>query len=104
MGLFSSIKTHKKPSHGYEIIKHFEKEAPPSVETKANRVYPSLEKMKKSGYLKQSVDKSLSAKKPRKIYSLTNDGHKHLIKEINDLRETLDYIEEYVKLLEKQIK
>ncbi len=95
---------HKNPSHGYELIRYFQEDVPADLETKANRIYPSLEKMKKKGYLKLSIDETTSTKKPRKIYSLTEEGRKHLIKEIDELRSSLDTLKEYVESIEKEVK
>lgn len=94
----------KKPSHGYDVIKYFKEDAPADLETKANRVYPSLDKMKKKGYLKQEVDKSKSKKNPRKVYSLTHEGQKHILQEINELKAALDSMQDYLGEIEKDVK
>lgn len=93
----------KKPSHGYEIIRFFKEDAPVNLEAGANRIYPSLEKLRKSGLLDLEVDKRVSDKKPRKVYSLTEGGHRHLLEEIKELKAALHSIQEYLQDLERDI-
>lgn len=94
---------HKKPSHGYEIIKYFKEDAPADLEANANRIYPSLERLRESGLLDLDIDKSISNKKPRKVYSLTKDGHRHLLEEIRELKTALISIQEYVQTIEQDL-
>lgn len=94
----------KKPSHGYELIKRFDELDSAALKTKANRVYPELEKMKKKGYIDAFLDTSASVRKPRKVYSLTPEGRDHLLKEIEELRANLASIKEYLDEIDEDIR
>lgn len=94
----------RKPTHGYEIIKQFDEMDAESLKAKANRVYPGLEKMKKKGYVDIFLDTSVSVKKPRKIYKLTPEGKKHLLKEIDELRASLDAVRNYLDAIDADIR
>lgn len=94
----------KKPTHGYELIKRFGELESENLKAKANRVYPGLEKMKKKGYVEAFLDTSLSLKKPRKVYSLTPEGKRHLLKEIDDLRASLDSVKKYLDAIDEDIR
>ncbi|MEM5812145.1 MAG: PadR family transcriptional regulator [Candidatus Aenigmatarchaeota archaeon] len=63
----------EKPCHGYEIIKHFEKECS-CWKPSPGSVYPVLKKLKKSGLVSE---KTIGK---RKVYSLTKSGRERLRK------------------------
>ena len=94
----------KKPSHGYEIIKRFDELDASELKTKANRIYPGLEELKKKGFLNAFLDTARSQRNPRKVYSLTPEGKEHLLKEIEELRGTLDSLHEYLDSIDKEVR
>ena len=94
----------KKPTHGYELIKRFDELDSEVLKTKANRVYPGLEKMKDKGFVEAFLDTSISAKKPRKIYTLTPKGREHLLTEIDELRSGLDSVKKYLDAIDQDIR
>lgn len=94
----------KKPSHGYEIIKRFDELDASELKTKANRIYPGLEELKKKGFLNAFVDTARSEKKPRKVYSLTPEGKEHLLKEIDELKGTLNSFQKYIDSIDKEVR
>lgn len=62
------------PMHGYQIISSIRKNF--GVYFGPSTVYPLLNGLEKKGYIKSQWD--LSNERPRKVYELTNEGHKLL--------------------------
>ena len=94
----------KEPTHGYELIKRFDELDSDVLKAKANRIYPGLEKMKEKGFVEAFLDTSVSAKKPRKVYSLTPKGREHLLEEIDELRSGLDSVRKYLDVIDRDVR
>jgi DNA-binding PadR family transcriptional regulator len=93
----------KKPTHGYKLMKEMT-EAPIETKIKASSIYPELSQLKDKGLVEVSIDASDSLKRPRKVYSLTEIGKKQLLKDIEELRENLTSLDDYLELLSKNLK
>ncbi|HTY74932.1 MAG TPA: PadR family transcriptional regulator [Candidatus Nanoarchaeia archaeon] len=60
----------QEPMHGYQVITRIRKNF--GVYFGPSTVYPLLGSLEKKGYVKSNWN--MDAERPRKIYSLTNDG------------------------------
>ncbi len=63
-----------QPMHGYEVITKVRKTF--GVYFGPSTVYPLLSTLEKKGYISSQWD--MENDRPRKVYSLTNDGHNML--------------------------
>jgi DNA-binding PadR family transcriptional regulator len=63
-----------QPMHGYEIISKVRKTF--GVYFGPSTVYPLLSSLEKKGYISSQWD--MANERPRKVYSLTNEGHNML--------------------------
>jgi len=64
-----------EPCHGYKLIRQFRKQF--GFYFGPSTIYPLLTKLEKRGYVKSEY---VVATKPRKVYSITTEGEKHLEK------------------------
>jgi PadR family transcriptional regulator PadR len=72
--------------HGYEISKRITNAGSTALRVWEGQLYPALHKMEKRGYLCATWIPQ-EGKPPRKIYALTEDGHKMLVNERNAWKE-----------------
>ena len=73
-----------EPMHGYQVITNIRKNF--GVYFGPSTVYPLLGTLEEKGYIKSQWD--LNNDRPRKVYSLTHDGHSLL----NGTEESLNHI------------
>ena len=63
-----------EPMHGYQVITKIRKNF--GVYFGPSTIYPLLGTLEKKGYIDSHWD--MNFERPRKVYSLTNDGQKHV--------------------------
>lgn len=70
-----------KPMHGYALVQHIQEVSNHLLRVEEGSLYPALQRMLKEGWLESEA--GISAKgRPTRIYRLTNEGLRHLDKEI----------------------
>jgi DNA-binding PadR family transcriptional regulator len=89
----------KKPHHGYEMMKAVEERTSGFWKPTAGGIYPILQDLENSGYVKGEWDQQ--TKRKRKIYELTETGKKvlerTLSKESQLANSMTDLFKEYMK-------
>jgi DNA-binding PadR family transcriptional regulator len=89
----------KKPHHGYEMMKAVEERTSGFWKPTAGGIYPILQDLENSGYIKGEWDQQ--TKRKRKIYELTETGKKvlerTLAKESQLANSMTDLFKEYMK-------
>jgi DNA-binding PadR family transcriptional regulator len=89
----------KKPHHGYEMMKAVEERTSGFWKPTAGGIYPILQDLENSGYIKGEWDQQ--TKRKRKIYELTETGKKvlerTLSKESQLANSMTDLFKEYMK-------
>jgi DNA-binding PadR family transcriptional regulator len=89
----------KKPHHGYEMMKAVEERTSGFWKPTAGGIYPILQDLENSGYVKGEWDQQ--TKRKRKIYELTETGKKVLERTLakeNQLANSMaDLFKEYMK-------
>jgi DNA-binding PadR family transcriptional regulator len=89
----------KKPHHGYEMMKAIEERTSGFWKPTAGGIYPILQDLENSGYIKGEWDQQ--TKRKRKIYELTETGKKvlerTLSKESQLANSMTDLFKEYMK-------
>jgi transcriptional regulator len=67
----------RKPMHGYALAQHIKAVSDDLLQIEEGSLYPALQRMLKTGWLKSEM--GLSAKsRPVRIFKLTEVGRKHL--------------------------
>jgi DNA-binding PadR family transcriptional regulator len=93
------ILLNKKPHHGYEMMKAVESRTSGFWRPTAGGIYPILQDLEKSGYIKGEWD--CETKRKRKIYAITPEGKtvlEHTLAKENQLINTItDLLKEYMK-------
>ena len=93
------ILLNKKPHHGYEMMKTVHERTSGFWKPTAGGIYPILQDLEKSGYVKGEWD--YQTKRKRKIYTITVKGKKileHALAKENRLVATMmDLFKEYMK-------
>jgi transcriptional regulator len=70
----------RKPMHGYALAQHIKAVSDDLLQIEEGSLYPALQRMLKSGWLKCEMGLS-SRNRPVRIFKLTADGRKHLEEE-----------------------
>jgi transcriptional regulator len=67
----------RKPMHGYALAQHIKAVSDDLLQIEEGSLYPALQRMLKTGWLKSEM--GLSARnRPVRIFKLTDAGRKHL--------------------------
>jgi PadR family transcriptional regulator, regulatory protein PadR len=70
-----------RPMHGYALVKHIKQVSDNLLQIEEGSLYPALQRMLREGLL--ASEEGVSAKgRPTRIYSVTEDGKRHLEKEV----------------------
>jgi transcriptional regulator len=70
----------RKPMHGYALVQHIKAVSDDLLQIEEGSLYPALQRMLKTGWLKSEM--GLSARnRPVRIFKLTAAGRKHLEEE-----------------------
>jgi DNA-binding PadR family transcriptional regulator len=78
-----------KPSHGYEIIKALEDRFHGFYTPSAGSVYPTLQLLEDMGYVTQAE------KDGKKVYTITDEGRKHLDDEKSHIEDIKVHMREF---------
>jgi PadR family transcriptional regulator, regulatory protein PadR len=73
-----------RPMHGYALVKHIKQVSGDLLQVQEGSLYPALQRMLKAGWLESEVGTS-SKGRPTRIYRLTDEGLKHLEKEVSSI-------------------
>ena len=72
----------RNPMHGYALAKHIKQVSDDLLKIEEGSLYPALQRMLKEGWLESEA--GVSAKnRPIRIYRLTDEGLKHLERELS---------------------
>jgi PadR family transcriptional regulator, regulatory protein PadR len=72
----------RKPLHGYALAQHIKAISDDLLQIEEGSLYPALQRMLKTGWLKSEM--GLSARnRPVRIFKVTAAGRKHLQEELN---------------------
>jgi PadR family transcriptional regulator, regulatory protein PadR len=70
----------RRPMHGYALAQHIKATSDDLLQIEEGSMYPALQRMLKSGWLKSEM--GLSARnRPVRVFKLTQSGRKHLEEE-----------------------
>jgi transcriptional regulator len=76
----------RKPMHGYALAKHIKQVSDDLLKIEEGSLYPALQRMLKVGWLESEA--GVSAKnRPIQIYRLTDEGLKHLERELSSFEQ-----------------
>jgi transcriptional regulator len=76
----------RNPMHGYALAQRLKETSDDLLQIEEGSLYPALQRMLKSGWLKSEM--GLSAKnRPVRIFKLTEMGRKHLEQEISSVEQ-----------------
>ena len=76
----------RNPMHGYALAQRIKETSDDLLQIEEGSLYPALQRMLKSGWLKSEM--GLSAKnRPVRIFKLTEMGRKHLEQEISSVKQ-----------------
>jgi len=76
----------RNPMHGYALAQRIKETSDDLLQIEEGSLYPALQRMLKSGWLKSEM--GLSAKnRPVRIFKLTEMGRKHLEQEISSVEQ-----------------
>src|SRR6266581_6734750 len=71
----------RKPMHGYALVQHIKAVSDDLLQIEEGSLYPALQRMLKTGWLKSET--GLSARnRPVRIFKVTDGGRKHLEQEL----------------------
>lgn len=73
----------KGDSYGYEIVQRVKEITNGGITWKEASIYPVLKKLENEGYIK-SYWKVIENERPRKYYTILNDGKKQLVQNISE--------------------
>jgi len=68
---------HRMPMHGYALAQHIKAISDDLLQIEEGSLYPALQRMLKTGWLKSEMGLS-SRNRPVRIFKLTATGRKHL--------------------------
>ena len=72
----------RQPMHGYALAQHIKSISDDLLQIEEGSLYPALQRMMKTGWLKSEM--GLSARnRPVRIYKVTSAGRKHLEEELS---------------------
>ena len=72
----------RKPMHGYALAKHIKQVSDDLLKIEEGSLYPALQRMLKEGWLESEAGVS-TKNRPIRIYRLTDEGLKHLERELS---------------------
>jgi PadR family transcriptional regulator, regulatory protein PadR len=72
----------RRPMHGYALAQHIKSVSDDLLQIEEGSLYPALQRMLKSGWLKSEMGVS-ARNRPVRIFKITNAGRKHLEEELS---------------------
>lgn len=78
----------RKPLHGYALAQHIKRTSDDLLQVEEGSLYPALQRMLKAGWVKAAWGVSATGRRVR-IYQLTNDGRKHVDREVSTFERML---------------
>jgi len=88
-----------KPMHGYALAKHIRAVSDNLLQIEEGSLYPALQRMLKSGWLKSEA--GVSAKgRPTRVYRLTAAGSRRLQQEVSSFEKMLAGITRVLAVVE----
>jgi PadR family transcriptional regulator PadR len=82
---------HHQPLHGYALVQHIKKRSNELLQVEEGSLYPALQRMLRSGWVRAKWDVSDTGRRVR-TYELTAAGKKHLEKEVSSFERMLEGI------------
>ena len=71
----------RKPMHGYALAQHIKAISDDLLQIEEGSLYPALQRMLKTGWLKSEMGQS-ARNRPVRIFKVTGAGRKHLEEEL----------------------
>ena len=87
---------HDGDSHGYNLLDGLKQFGFDRVPVDPSLIYRTLRRLEAAGLASSHWDTDTSGGPPRRVYSLTEDGHTHLASWVADLRETVEVLERFI--------
>jgi PadR family transcriptional regulator PadR len=81
----------RKPMHGYALAQHIKAVSDDLLQIEEGSLYPALQRMLKTGWLKSEMGLSVR-NRPVRIFKLTAAGRKHLEEERSKVEKMFDGI------------
>jgi PadR family transcriptional regulator PadR len=81
----------QEPRHGYALAQHIKRASNDLLNVEEGSLYPALQRMLRSGWLKARWDTSASGRRVR-VYELTDKGHSRLTHEVSSFERMLEGI------------
>ena len=78
-----------KPMHGYEVMRALEEESGGMYKASAGSVYPTLQMLEDQGFVTSQEDGG------KKVYSVTDEGRKHLEDNSHVVDEIVDRVSDF---------
>ena len=72
----------QKPMHGYALVKHIKEASENLLQVEEGSLYPALQRLLREGLLLESEIGVSTKGRPTRIYRLTDEGIRHLEKEV----------------------
>jgi PadR family transcriptional regulator PadR len=72
----------RKPMHGYALAQHIKAISDDLLQIEEGSLYPALQRMLKTGWLKSEMGVS-ARNRPVRIFKITSAGRKHLEEELS---------------------
>jgi PadR family transcriptional regulator, regulatory protein PadR len=70
----------RRPTHGYALAQHIKAVSDDLLQIEEGSLYPALQRMLKTGWLKSEMGVS-ARNRPVRVFKLTQEGRKHLEQE-----------------------
>jgi transcriptional regulator len=81
----------RKPLHGYALAQHIKRTSDELLQVEEGSLYPALQRMLKAGWVKAAWGVSSTSRRVR-IYQLTQEGRKHVEREVSSFERMLQGI------------
>ena len=81
----------QQPRHGYALVQHIKKTSNDLLQVEEGSLYPALQRMLKSGWVKARWDTSASGRRVR-VYAITSQGQARLEREVSSFERMLEGI------------
>ena len=89
--ILKTLERHRDPLHGYGIARHIQSVSDDVLQVEEGSLYPALQRLAVKGWVQAEWGLSENNRRAR-LYRLTADGRKQLVREVADFERLLEAI------------
>jgi transcriptional regulator len=89
--ILKTLERHRDPLHGYGIARHIQSVSDDVLQVEEGSLYPALQRLAVKGWVQAEWGLSENNRRAR-LYRLTADGRKQLVREVADFERVFEAI------------